>query len=245
MEGLANVLDGISSLAWPLLVGIILWKLFPTLQLMIPTIKDMIKSRGFTIKVGQAEITFQDASDQLRAQIEDLKIKVAELREWQRQTESGDIAQKLGKEEENEKAISSILWVDDKPSNNAYEVATFEDQGIKVKQVLSTTEAMRELMSGRENYDVIISDMGRREEGEYRGSAGILLIEQVRKNNMKLPIYIYSSARDLDKNKKETLEVGGNGATASPVELFELVKSQTAQSIPETTVNIDKEQNKK
>lgn len=52
-----------------------------------------------------------------------------------------------------------VLWVDDNPSNNAYEIETLERLGITVDAVESNSEA--ETAAKHRQYNLIISDIGR------------------------------------------------------------------------------------
>lgn len=54
-----------------------------------------------------------------------------------------------------------LLWVDDHPSNNSYERRAFERIGVGVKEVTSTADALRELVTDAWTYDVIVTDLRR------------------------------------------------------------------------------------
>lgn len=212
MNEVAELLEALATIAWPLLLGAALFKLWPVMV-------NIIKSRGFTIKYGDAELSVQDASDQLRKQIEDLQNQVASMIEPTNETS-------LGEPPVSPTAIDnikkSILWVDDKPSNNAYEVAKFKDDGFDVVQLKSTSDAV-EWLEQHNSPSVIISDMGRNEGGKYVGDAGLQLILLIRKNDIGSPFFVYTSKKYAQKHHDQTLEAGGNGATASPIALFTMV----------------------
>lgn len=214
---IAGILESVSKLIWPILAMIVLWKLYPSIRM-------VIESRGFKIKVGEMEVTVQEASDQLRAQVEDLQKKVSDLRlQIQQQAKPAQVSS--GTEAPSRKPIRRILWVDDNPENNAYEIAALRDEGMEIRQVISTDEALGVLLSGRFDADAIISDMGREERGEYHPTAGLMLINAIRKSEIQGPVFIYTNARSAAKYKKRVLAVGGNGITSSPVELFEMIRT--------------------
>ena len=119
--------------------------------------------------------------------------------------------------------LRHVLWVDDNPSNITSEIDILRKGGMEVIEALSTDEAMTILASRKLEIDVIISDMGRREETTYRRKAGLTLIKAVRKEGIQIPIFVYTSEQAVTKNYKDILEAGGNGATSSPVELFEML----------------------
>src|SRR5436190_10278289 len=104
-DGIGKILDGLSKVSWPLLALIVIWKLYPVLS-------GIIQSRAFTIKVSDMEISVQEASNQLSKQIQDLQDKVAAL-----ERQPGPVSTQLPS------SALTILWVDDNPSNNAYEIA--------------------------------------------------------------------------------------------------------------------------
>jgi len=226
MDAIATILDALSKLAWPILVAVILWKLYPS-------IRGIIDSRGFTVKVGEMEVTVQEASDQLRTQVEDLQEKVSGLR---LQVEGAQAATGLTLAAEprqpEPKPIKRVLWVDDNPENNAFEIAKLRDDDLQVVQATSTDEAMGILLSGRLEVDAIISDMGRREQGKNQPEAGLTLIQEARGADIQAPIFIYASPRAVARYRDEIREAGGSGATASPIELFELIRTHGGTGSP-------------
>lgn len=117
----------------------------------------------------------------------------------------------------------SILWVDDNPQSNAYEIAKLQDDGWEVYTVKNTNTALSFLDAGSAPPTLIISDMGRREGLTYRRTAGLDLIRSVRGRGLQIPIYIYTSDKAVREHRREVLALGGNGITASPLELLALV----------------------
>jgi CheY-like chemotaxis protein len=225
---LPKLIEALTSFAWPVFAAIFLWKIYPSLR-------QVIDSRQFAIKIGGMEVSVQQASENLAAQVADLQEKVSELRAALDERAKNVPAQPVREDTaKSPDAVSAqhptkarrILWVDDHPQNNVFEIAKLRAEGIDVKEVPSTTEAMRLLISGREPFGLVISDMGRRENGQYRAKAGLILIENIRSAGLHdLPIVVYASPRYLERTRDEVREAGGNAATASPVEIFEIVHS--------------------
>jgi CheY-like chemotaxis protein len=216
-----DVLKVIIPLAWPLLIAVLLWHL-------LPTIKKVIDSRAFTLKFAGIEVTTQEATDQIKAQLQDLKDQVLALRKIASEPAEG-VSAPIAEEVSApivDTAPRSILWVDDRPSNNAIEISQLEERGYKVITALSTNEAMATL--ARERVGVIISDMGRREEGRYVAQAWLVLLRAARASGYKQPFIIYTSSRYAEKNDTEVKASGGDGATASPVKLLEWIESHLA-----------------
>lgn len=109
-----------------------------------------------------------------------------------------------------------ILWVDDHPSNNSYERRAFERIGVGVKEVTSTTEAMRELSSGTTTYDVVLTDLGRGR----KAVAGYELLARLRSHRYSQPVIVYSAAMRKLRRYDEAIGNGARFATASPEKLF-------------------------
>jgi hypothetical protein len=70
----AETIKALAELAWPILAAVVLFGLLPPLR-------KVLQSRGVTIKYGQMESSVQDASDQLRKQVEDLQNQFRALQE--------------------------------------------------------------------------------------------------------------------------------------------------------------------
>lgn len=111
-----------------------------------------------------------------------------------------------------------ILWVDDRPENNAFERKAFEAVGYKFTLALSTDEALERLAQSK--YGAIISDMGRKEGPR----EGYVLLDDLRRRGDKTPLFFYA-ASNAPEHKRETREHGGQGCTNDAQELFEMVTS--------------------
>ena len=123
-----------------------------------------------------------------------------------------------------------VLWVDDNPANNAYEVSQLREQGVIVIQALSTHEAMLRLTSAHEHFDFVVTDMGRKEHGKYSPGAGLSLILRVREEGLDLPIVVYSAPITLD-GAQRAIAAGATAATNDPADLLALLRAaQSADS---------------
>ncbi|HWO24035.1 MAG TPA: FAD-dependent oxidoreductase [Kofleriaceae bacterium] len=91
----------------------------------------------------------------------------------------------------------NILWVDDNPDNNIFEVRYLEQLGAAVSHAASTAQALAHV-SSRET-DLVISDMSRFEGGQRRSFAGIELLERARElqggRARPVPIIFYTGNR--------------------------------------------------
>jgi CheY-like chemotaxis protein len=123
-----------------------------------------------------------------------------------------------------------VLWVDDKPDNNAIERAAFEAMGASFTLALSKDEALTQL--GSRSFAVIIADIwlskhrdpnyliyiggpeGRRE--------GYDLLDEVRSSDPGTPFFFYTFPSSPEEVRK-TSKHGGQGCTDNPEELFRMV----------------------
>lgn len=111
---------------------------------------------------------------------------------------------------------ASILWVDDRPSNNVYERKSLEALGVHFILTTSTEDALAKI---RENhFDVIISDMGRPPDPK----AGYTLLDQLRRAGVDTPFIVYAGS-NAQKHRDEAKRHGALGSTNNPQELFQLV----------------------
>ncbi len=214
LQNAAETISALASLAWPVIVGLLVWKL-------LPFVKAIIESRAFSIKVAGMEISVQDATDQLRTQIEDLQRQVLALRTGEGPAaESDQPAGATSRSLASEPAAGgAVLWVDDHPSANAFEIAQLQSMGVPVIKAQTTAEAM-EAIGRHAGIRAIISDMGRQEGGTYHGRAGIELLTALRHAGVDAPYVIYTTAKYAKQRDDEVKAAGGDGAISSQVELL-------------------------
>src|SRR5262249_30685114 len=108
----------------------------------------------------------------------------------------------------------SVLWVDDRPSNNVFERRTLEEEGIDITISTSTDDALGKLV--QHHYDAIISDMGRPPDSR----AGYTLLEAARQQGIRIPYIIYASS-DRPEHTAEAVSRGAFGSTGTPSTLVD------------------------
>lgn len=214
MDTATEILRALADLAWPVLIGVLLWRL-------LPTIRNIAESRGFTIKAGSAEISVQQASDQLLGRLEDVREQVSALKLQVAHME-GSGAAEISPIVSGVPQLRRILWVDDYPDNNAYEVAALQRKGVTVELARSTADAMRAVRAAAQPFDAIITDMGREENGEERADAGLQLIRVLQEEQVTAPVIVYASARAVDRHRDKLGELGVEGTSSATVLLESL-----------------------
>lgn len=111
-----------------------------------------------------------------------------------------------------------ILWVDDNPDGNTYEANLFRRLGAQVQFCVSTEDGVQAL---RENvYDLVVSDVYRRENGARNRSAGYDLLEKLKSDWPGMPLIFYTSNAS---RISPTRGKGAFGATDTADELSRLV----------------------
>lgn len=112
----------------------------------------------------------------------------------------------------------SILWVDDNPRNNRYEIEQLGEDGYEVTVATSSQQAQKKLDGGMKPM-LIISDMGRTEGDGFNPTAGLDLLRKVK----DIPVYHYASYDAVREYRDAVIEAGGRGITDSRLQLFRFI----------------------
>jgi CheY-like chemotaxis protein len=213
----AEILDALRGYFWILLAAAVVWRLFPV-------IRQRLESGDVTFEIVGQKMSFSDASRQLHAELDDLRGKVIELTDRvEAPKDEGEVEAAAGAQPAPARP-ARILWVDDRPENNAFLIKSLKDRDADVIEAASTDEALAELASNPRGFDVVISDMGRKERGGHRPLAGVDLIRRLRDENLTVPVVIYASPGAIERGGVAALEAGAVAATASPTELLTLLR---------------------
>lgn len=214
-----DLIRAFGEVAWPIIAVVLLWRLYPLLR-------SVAQSRAFTVKVAGMEISVQQASEQLQAQIDDLQTKVAELRttlEHRGPDAPATAAERKPAPEPTPEQGGRVLWVDDNPPNNALAIAQLRSHGYEIIQALTTSEAMRFLGSGM-SIAAVLSDMGREEAGTYHPDAGLELLTAMRSTGFDQPVLVVTSGANARRYANDVVANSGSGATNSYVEILEFIR---------------------
>ena len=213
MDAYSSLIDSIATLLWPVIVIIVLI----VFRRAVAAVIESGKSRKFTLKVGGQELTMEEVSEQQRKIIADLQAQVVEIQ----QAISGGVPPREG-------GLASpplpgggeaqrILWVDDNPKNNSFLIQQLLDRGIGVDLAVSTAEG--ESRFGDRRYAMVISDMGRTENGRYNSRAGIDTLSGIRKRNATIPFVIFCSMQLAAEFGEEAMKLGATLVTSSTTKL--------------------------
>jgi CheY-like chemotaxis protein len=215
MQSLAEVIKALATLAWPVLASVVFYKFFPS-------IKAFLSRDKVTLKIGEMEITAEQAAQSLVSQVEDLQNKIAAIEKKllleypQSPIEDHQLTYPIRRGDK-----FRILWVDDFPSNNAIQIKKFMGDGLWVDVASSTDQAVQMLEFTK--YDLVISDMGRVERGQHHPKAGILLAQEIRKRNATIPIIVFSAKSAIERYNDEAVNAGVSYLTNSTVDLYSIV----------------------
>ena len=213
VETWAKLIEALAQLAWPALAGFAIWRLAPFLG-------RAIQGGPVKIKIGDNEVSIQQASNQISEQLNDVTQKLAAM--WPRVM--GDESAERVARGAIQSYPTSILWVDDRPENNAFYIEALRSNEIRVVEALSTEDALATLKADGSGFQAIISDMGRKEGVRYRATAGLELIRRVRETNAEIPILIFATREAVADYGDKVRELGGQGITDSIVELLRLLR---------------------
>lgn len=224
MEEIATLIEAVASLLWPLLVLSVLFFFAAQIKAVLLS----ARSRMFTVKVGGQQLTMEEVREQQSALIKDLQVKVGDLEgALARVTTAGpphsDTSRAIAAEPSPVAAPPRVLWVDDQPKNNSYYVEQLSSGGIEVDLALSTAEAVRRL--DKRDYRVVISDMGRREDGKYERRAGLELLRVLREEHPERPLAFFTSSSGVSRSREEAMRLGANLVTSSGTELIQFLRA--------------------
>lgn len=219
MSDIAQLLEAIGVLAWPAIIILLILMFRPVIAGLI----ESAKSRKFTLKLGGQELTMEEASEQQRKLIADLQAQVLEIKKSLEGIARPAPAAPEKAALKMPPTVASVLWVDDQPKNNSYFVQQLVDRGVNVELALSTAEGLR--MFDKKTYGVVISDMGRTEDGIYKPTAGLELLKVIRERNKTIPFIIYSSSRGGREHREAAIKLGATTLTTSPTEMVGLLQA--------------------
>lgn len=196
-------------------------------------IKSVFSKESISIEVAGMKISVADAAKNIGKDLADIQQKVASI-EQKIYGEKLVIDNSGSLEVSKNSSIStilykplSIIWVDDFPSNNAFLVDKLQREGINIELSLSTSDALEKIAN--RSYNAVISDLGRKEDGQQKPMAGLDLIKSLRGSGNNIPILIYAGSRGIE-NREILLKAGADIVTASGTEVVKFVSNVQANT---------------
>ncbi len=114
-----------------------------------------------------------------------------------------------------------VLSVNDSPTMEQPMFQWFYENGVALVRARSTAKAMELL--GRAQYDAVITNLRRFENGSKNDNAGIDLLQQIRRMGQDIPVFIYTMNID-QATRQSALSSGATYITANPTELQSMLK---------------------
>lgn len=215
MSGFAELIESLSAAVWPMIALYVVWRYGKDVSGVIQSARD----RKFLLEIGGQKLSMEEANKQQQTLIADLQTNMVAM---MKRLDALGIAESQGSTLVSETTPESnrILWVDDNPKNNSYYVEQLQNDGYVVDIALSTKEALSKMMN--RNYRLVISDMGREENGEFVGDAGVRLLKQLRENASSTPVVFFCSKRGVQSYGETVFSLGASGITSSTIELRSL-----------------------
>ena len=115
-----------------------------------------------------------------------------------------------------------VLWVDDRPEGNRFEISALAKLQIEVVTARSTDEALELIAADSEGFGLVISDWQRAGEP---AKAGLRLLAQLREAGMDWPLVFYHGADTAQRSRRaaQARTAGALGEAVLPSELMALV----------------------
>ncbi|MCP2259724.1 Response regulator receiver domain-containing protein [Streptoalloteichus tenebrarius] len=227
MAEVASLVSAFASLLWPVLV-------LTALLLFRGPLARIVRAaahREVEIEIGGQRLTMRELNHQQNELIQDLQRQVSTLRKAldgagtaPAAPETAPPAPACGEPVElpaprPEGEPFAVLWVDDKPETKALLVEQLRGNGVRVDVTNSTSDAMNLL--SRRRYRLIVTDMGREENGSFQPDAGLELLREARDTGVDTPVVVYCMPHNGTQYGVQAHGLGAVGVTSSAVELFD------------------------
>ena len=211
----ADLFGAMASLAWPLLALFIVIKFAPSLTA-------LLKRDDVSIEVGGFKLSSQEAIGKIGQSLSDLQNKIIDI-EARIPSAKGDATptREVSKQISEMSRVVSILWVDDNPENNAFIIASLDPNIYSVSLAKSTSEALRRLEVMK--FEIVISDMGRQEDGADNETAGLDLLRALKLRALSSRKALFTTHQSVHKYGDEARKLGADLVTSSPTDIVAFI----------------------
>lgn len=207
------------QLAWPVVALIAFLLLFRH-------IKPLFQRENLQIEVAGMKIHVTDAAKNIGHDLASLQKKVAELEEKLAAGFPFSNADQVPFVPVGEAQRKRILWVDDFPSNNAFLIEKLQTSlNVEITLSLSTEDGLKQ--AAVLTPDLVITDLGRQENGINDPFAGLKLTRALREKNADLPILVFAGNRGME-HRSELTAAGATLVTQSGADILRFVETHLA-----------------
>lgn len=235
---MADVISSIAQLLWPLiaLAGILVFRRA------IGRVLRTAERRELEFEVGGQRLTMHELNDQQNDMIQDLQRQLSLLSQQleQRQDQLSVPAGAMPPVDSGPEPVLpdlteadvllsqvqaptgsepfAVLWVAERPEQNALLVKPLRDNGVRVTMATTTGAALAEVQ--QRPYRLIVSDMSRPEDGITQPDAGVILVRELRDLGVDTPVVLFSGQRGHTLYGTQALQAGAFACTTSAYEMF-------------------------
>lgn len=249
MNDVPALLEALASLLWPLLILVVLVRFSPAVAAII----ESARSRKFTLKVGGQELSMEEVREQQSTLIADLQSRVADLMARTESAGAGggggapsgrsapagatlELVPPRGaagpdRDPRGDASVQArtaagpprVLWVDDQPRNNGLVIERLSRGGVEVDLALSTRDGLGKV--ARSDYRLVLSDVGREEDGGYNADAGLELIQAVKRDRPDVPVALFTTSAGVRHRGAEARKLGADLVTSSATDLVRFLST--------------------
>ena len=240
IASLSSVLTALSDYLWPLIaLGVVI--------VLMPTIKKVLATRGYSIKVGALDLTVQEASENLQKQISDLQIELSSLKLQTGRQAAVPLSPPAAA---TAPAAAPALAPPATSGNDLGATAAVpvgvpaatvqgpgfrsilwvDDELVNVAYEISilpnrgvnviTATSTREALGKLAGVEAVVTDSARQEYGQFNSRAGLDLIRLVDEQRPGLPVFIYTLASTAQRIRPEATDLGAAGVFGSSVDII-------------------------
>lgn len=218
LTGMADLINAVASLLWPLVVLFLLLGFRSQFREIIGS----AAKREVTLEIGGQTVTLGKLSEAQSEAIADLQKQLGTLREQVAALSEAPLTPQVSTATAEPTAPFTVLWVDDHPENNVLEIAQLRNNGVRVDIARSTQEALSLFERGR--YRAVVTDMARHELGTEVPDAGLRLVKAIRTADPAVPVAVYAGSRAVRVMGAGATANGADLVTESPWELAEFFR---------------------
>lgn len=214
---MAEIIQGVAALLWPIIVIILIVVIISLFKPAIAAIMESAKSRKLIIEIGGYKLTLDEASEQQRKIITDIQTRLLEIEKKVKGETISPISLEMYPLKTPEQEMA-LLWVDDNPKNNSYYLQQLSEMGLTIDLAMSTSDGLKKFSPSK--HALVISDMGREENRSTKDTAGLELLKNIRSIDPNIPFVIFTTYQTARIYAISAKAQGATLITSSWLEVF-------------------------